>query len=419
MAEKDQMILHNISKLYTFPGSGPVPGSKMDEALIIENAAVTVRNGKISMVGNTDEVWAKAEIDENAVCIDCDSKAVIPGFVDPHTHLVFTGTREFEIAMKLKGASYLDILDAGGGIIRTMKETRSSGIEKLKDDLDERLERMITYGTTSVEIKSGYGLDVETEIRLLKAIRGSNVNMTKVATFLGPHAVPPEFKGREDEFLDLMISVLPRLKKEGLAEYADIFCEKGVFDGSQADRFLRAAKDAGLKLKIHSDEIENLDGTVIGSKLGADSADHLLVSEDKDLEAMKKNGTVPVVLPGTLMTIFEERIPRIKDMMEMDLPLAIATDMNPNCMVENMQFIQTLACYRLKMTPNQILAASTVNPAHGIGLGQSKGRISEGYDADLVVLKDDSFDHVVYHFGVNHVDKVIIGGYLVREDVGW
>lgn len=416
---KDTFLLHNIGKLYTFPGEGPVPGSMMDSPNVIENAAVTIRNGIISMVGTSNEIWEKADLSEDATCLDCNGKALVPGFVDPHTHAVFGGTREFELKMKLKGSSYLEILQAGGGILRTVKESRSMTREQLAKGLDERLERMMTYGTTSVEIKSGYGLDVLTELKLLRAIKESKSPLTKVSTFLGPHAVPPEYDGRPDAFVDLMISILPTIKEEKLATYADIFCEKNVFDLSQSSRFLMAARDAGLKLKIHSDEIDNLGGTSMASALGATSADHLLVSEDPDLEALKRGGTVPVVLPGTLMTIFEEKVPRVRKMMKMDLPLAIATDLNPNCMVENMQFIQTLACYRLRMTPNEILAASTVNAAHAIGLGSRKGRISPGYDADLLILKDKSFDHVVYHFGVNHVEKVMIGGGIVRENKRW
>lgn len=417
--KKDTVLLHNIGKLYSFPGEGPVPGSMMDKPTIIEDAAVTVRNGKISSVGTSEEIWEKADLAEDANCIDCNGCAVLPGFVDPHTHAVFAGSREFEIAMKLKGASYLEILEAGGGIIRTMKETRNTSEEELSAGLDERLDRMISYGTTSVEVKSGYGLDTETELKLLRAIKNSKSPITRVSTFLGPHAIPPEYRGREDEFIELMISILPYIKEEGLAEYADIFCEKGVFTAEQSRRFLEAAKNAGLKVKIHSDEIENLGGTVIASELGADSADHLLVSKEADMRSMKESGTIPIVLPGTLMTIFEQRVPEVRKMMEMDLPVAIATDLNPNCMVENLQFIQTHACYRLRMTPNEILAASTVNPAHAIGLGSRKGRIAEGYDADMVILKDPSFDHVVYHFGVNHVEKVLIGGNVVRDNMSW
>ncbi|RLF53871.1 MAG: hypothetical protein DRN37_11035 [Thermoplasmata archaeon] len=182
---------------------------------------------------------------------------------------------------------------------------------------------------------------------------------------------------------------------------------------------MSAAREAGLGVKVHSDEIENLGGTIVGASLGAVSADHLLVSTEKDLEAMKRSGTVPVLLPATLMTIFEDRVPDVRGIMEMDLPLAIATDLNPNCMVESMQFIQTLACYRLRMTPNEILAASTVNAAFAIGLGDRKGRLKEGYDADILILKDPSFDHVVYHFGVNHVDTVIINGKVIERDMEW
>ena len=415
----DDMILHNIGKLITFPGEGPVPGESMNDPLIIEDAAVTVSGGKISLVGPNKEIWDKADLSKDAECIDCDGKCVVPGFVDPHTHLVFGGSREFELGLKLGGASYLDILEAGGGILRTMKDTRALTVEQLVEQMDRRMDKMMRYGTTTVEIKSGYGLDIDTEFRLLQAIKASDHPMDRVATFLGPHAVPPEYKKDPEGYLDLMISMLPKIKGSGLAEYADIFCERNVFDLEQSRRFLTAAKREGLKLKIHSDEIANLGGTRMGAELGAVSADHLLVSSDDDLEAMRYHGTIPVLLPGTLMTIFEERVPRAKEMMEMGLPVALATDINPNCMVESLQLIQALACYRLRMTPNQVLAATTANSAAAIGMGDRKGRIKEGYDADILILKDGSFDHVVYNFGVNHVDTVIKGGNVIHRDIGW
>lgn len=416
---KDNTILHNIGKLISFSGMGPAKGKKMDDPEIIENAAVTICGGTISMIGPEKIIWEKADLDDNAECIDCGGKCVVPGFVDPHTHAVFGGTREFEVPMKLRGKSYLEILEAGGGILRTVKDTRALSVEELMDQLDKRLDRMMRYGTTTVEIKSGYGLDRENELKLLKAVKASEHPMTKVATFLGPHAVPPEYREKPEEFLDIMIGMLPEIVERNLATYADIFCEAGVFTAEQSRKFLGAAKDAGLLIKIHSDEIENLGGTMVASELGAHSADHLLVSEDRDLEAMKRSGTVPVLLPGTLMTIFEDRVPRVRDMIDMGLPVAIATDINPNCMVENLQYIQSLACYRLKMTPNEILAASTINAAHAINLSHVKGRIAPGYDADILILKDTSFDHVVYNFGVNHVDKVIVGGKIRMEDIGW
>ncbi len=415
----DDMIIHNIGKLYTFPGEGPVPGTKMDTPEILENAAIAISQGKITLVGPEQFVWDNADLKEDATPIDCQGRCVVPGFVDPHTHLVFAGTREFELAMKLKGASYIDILEAGGGILRTMNDTRSASMKQIVQGLDSRLDKMLKYGTTTVEIKSGYGLDRETEIKLLEAIKRSKHPIEKVSTFLGPHAVPPEFKKDPEGFLDLMIEVLDEVTNKNLAEFADIFCEAGVFDADQSRKFLTAAKEKGLKIKIHSDEIKNLGGTIVGAELGARSADHLLVSENKDLEAMKKAGTVPTVLPGTLLTIFEEGVPRVRKMMEMDLPVAIATDINPNCMVESLQFIMAMACYRLRMTPHEILAASTANAAHAIDRSDRKGRIKKGFDADILVLKDETFDHVVYNFGVNHVDKVILGGKLVHDGIGW
>lgn len=415
----DDLIIHNIGKLYTFPGEGPVPGRKMDSPRIIENGAVTASDGKITHVGTGDEVWPGADLKENAKCIDAQGMCLLPGFVDPHTHVVFAGSREFEISMKLKGASYLDILNAGGGILRTMEETRKATTEDLITQMDRRLDKMMRYGTTTAEVKSGYGLDPDAEMKMLRAVKGSNHPLERIPTFLGPHAIPPEYKGRPDDFLDLMIETIPGIVKEDLALFADIFCEKNVFDADQSRRFLEAAKKEGLRPKIHSDEIENLGGTTVGAKLGAASADHLLVTNEADMKAMLDAGTVPVLLPGTLMTIFEKRVPQARKMMEIGLPVSIATDINPNCWVENIQFIQTLSCYRLGMTPNEILAATTVNAAHATGVSDRKGRIEPGYDADMLILKSPSFDHVVYNFGVNHVDTVVKNGHVAIDKVGW
>jgi imidazolonepropionase len=362
------------------------------------------------MVGPEKGVWERADLAPDAVCIDCGGKAVVPGFVDPHTHAVFAGTREGELAMKLRGATYLDILSSGGGILRTVRETRPLDVLSLTRELERHLDIMMAYGTTCAEVKSGYGLTTESELDLLKAVRASNHPVERVATFMGPHAVPPEYSGRSEDFLELMTSLLPTIKEQGLADFADIFCEKGVFTPEQSRRFLTAAKDAGLGTKIHSDEIENLGGTVLGAGLGAKSADHLLVSGEKDLLALEASGTVPVLLPATLLTLFEEKIPPVKRMLELGLPIALATDLNPNCMCHSMQFVMALACYRLRMTPHQVLAASTVNAAKAIGLDHRKGRLAPGFDADLLVLKEGSFDHVVYQMGTNHVDTVIIGG---------
>lgn len=416
---KDTLLIHNIGRIVTFPGTGPVSGADMDRPEIIESCALTVRNGRINVIDSEEGIWSSADLAPDAPCIDAGGRCVIPGFVDPHTHAVFAGSREFELAMKLKGSSYLDILEAGGGILRTMTDTRNASVDELVSQMNARLDKMMIYGTTTAEVKSGYGLDAENELKLLRAVKRSEHPVDLVPTFLGPHAIPPEYRGDPDGFIDLMIDLLPRVVEEDLAVYADIFCEKGVFNADQSRKFLSAARDAGLGLKIHSDEIENLGGTVVGAELGAVSAEHLLVSNDEDLKAMKESGTIPVLLPGTLMTIFEDRVPRARDMIDMGLPVALATDINPNCWVESMQFVQALGSYRLRMTPNETLAASTVNAAHAVGLGDSKGRISQGYDADILILKDTTFDHVVYNFGVNHVHTVIKGGKVIHEDLGW
>jgi len=419
MTGTGDIIVRNAGRTVSFPGTGPIGGEAMGSPTVIEDSAVLVLGGRIVYSGPEEGLWSRNDIPDDCPCLDAQGGAIVPGFVDPHTHAVFSGTREFELGMKIAGAKYLDILKAGGGILRTVRETRGSSVEDLVKGLDDRLDRMMTYGTTCAEVKTGYGLDERTELDMLRANRSSHHPVQMVPTFLGPHAGPPEYKEHPDRYIDLMISLLPRIKDEGLADFADIFCEKGVFDAAQSERFLTAARECGLGLKIHSDEIENLGGTIVGAALGAVSAEHLLVSTEDDMLAMKRAGTVPVLLPGTLLTIFEDRIPPVKRMMELNLPIAIATDLNPNCMLESMQTVQALACYRLRMTPYQALAASTVNAAFAIGLGHRKGRLSEGYDGDIVVLKDPSFDHVPYHFGVNHVRHVVIGGKVVVRDQGW
>ncbi|MDG6224890.1 MAG: imidazolonepropionase [Candidatus Thermoplasmatota archaeon] len=413
------LVVHNIGRLLTFPGDGPVGCPEVESPVTVEGAAVLIRGGRFSFVGAEKDLWDIAEIPPDCRCIDAGGRCAVPGFVDPHTHAVFAGSREFELPMKLKGASYLDILRAGGGILRTMEETRKASVDELVRGMDERLDRMMLYGTTCAEVKTGYGLDERSEMRLLRAIGASEHPVHRIATFLGPHAVPPEYMGRPDDYIDLMISMLPGIAGEGLATYADIFCERDVFDAEMSMRFLAAAKEAGLGTKIHSDEIENLGGTMVGAELGAVSAEHLLVSERHDLEAMRRSGTIPVLLPGTLMTIFEERVPPVTMMRELGLPIALATDLNPNCMLESMQLVQALACYRLRMTPNEVLAASTVNAAYAVGMGGKKGSVTPGHDGDLLILKDDSFDHVPYHFGSNHVDRVIIGGNVMIDAAGW
>jgi imidazolonepropionase len=413
------ILVHNIGRLTTWPGDGVISGPEMDHPQNIPDCAVLVRNGRIRTIAPEDEIWTKDDLPRNIDCIDADGRCVVPGFVDPHTHAVFEGSREHELRMKIKGATYLDILSSGGGILRTVVDTRAASLDELVSGMDRRLDRMMAYGTTSAEIKSGYGLDRESELRVLRAVKSSKHPMTKVATFLGPHALPPEHRSDPEAFLSEMISLLPQISAEKLAEFADIFCDRGAFHADQARRYLKAAKDAGLKVKIHSDEIENIGGTFVGADLGAVSADHLLVSTEEDLLVLKESGTIPVLLPGTLLTIFSERIPPVSRMMELGLPIALGTDLNPNCMLESMQLVQALGCYRLRMTPNEVLAASTVNAAFAIGLGARKGRIAPGYDGDLIVLKDDMFEKVPYHFGVNHVDTVVIGGKAVIRGQGW
>lgn len=405
------LLLKNASQLITLSGENHQPrtGPKMSELGIVENGGVAVRDGQIIALGSCMDHDAE-------VVIDCTEKVVMPGFVDPHTHLVFAGSRENELGMKLKGISYLDILDSGGGIQSTMRATREASIEQLVSEATGRLDTMLDFGTTTVEAKSGYGLNKNDEIKMLEAIKVLNEDhpIDLVPTFLGAHAVPPEYKGKEDDFIELMISILPDVKD--LAEFCDIFCEKGVFTVEQSRRLLTAAKDNGLKPKIHADEIENLGGSALAAELGAISAEHLAVTTEDQMRMMADAGVIGVLLPGTPYALMEDHYPDARKMIERGVPVAIATDLNPNCWTESMQFIISLACYKMKMTPEEAIVAATINAAHAVNRAHLVGSIEVGKQADLIILNVPNYQHIPYHFGINHVSAVIKNGEIVVYD---
>ncbi len=405
------ILLKNASQLITLAGDNHRPriGKGMSELGIIENGDVWISHNQITAVGKDDSSPHEADI-----VIDCTGKTVMPGFVDPHTHLVFAGSRENELEMKLKGHSYMEILAAGGGILSTVSRTREASKEQLIHEASQRLNTMMKFGTTTVEAKSGYGLEPATELKMLEVAKELNSQhpIDIVSTFLGAHAVPEEYKGRNMEYIDTMIAMLPEIAANRLAWFCDVFCEKGAFSLEESKAILTAAKQEGLRPKIHADEIENLGGSSLAAELNAISAEHLAVTSEEDMKAMAQAGVVGVLLPGTPYSLMMEYA-NARKLIDMGVPVALATDLNPNCWTESMQFIISLACYQMKMTPAEAIVASTINAAHAIDKAGEVGSIEIGKKADIIILDVPNYQHIPYHFGVNHVEKVIKDGVIV------
>jgi len=397
------ILIKNANELITLKGPNRARVKKeMNDLSIINKGSIAIKDGKIFDVGKNLKYTAET-------VIDATGKTVMPGFVDPHTHLVFSGSREFELDMKLRGFSYMDILKKGGGIFYTVTETRKASEASLIEQSKKRLDNMLKHGTTTCEAKSGYGLDTETEIKILKINEKLNKKhpVDIVSTFLGAHAVPEEYSA--DEYVDIVIDeMIPKVKE--LACFCDVFCEKDVFTVEQSKKILDAGKKYGLIPKIHADEIVDTGGAALAAEVGAISADHLLHSNEQGIKQMIKQGVVGVLLPGTPFTLMMKEYTDARKMINMGLPIALATDLNPNCWIENMQFIIQLACYNMKMTPAEAITASTFNAACAIGLNAKIGSLEIGKQADIIVLDCPSHLFIPYHIGVNLVNTVIKNG---------
>lgn len=350
--------------------------------------------------------------------IDARGKTIVPGFVDAHTHLVHGGSRENELAMKLSGKSYMEIHEAGGGILSTVRSTRALSEKELTEKALRSLRVMLQHGTTTVEAKSGYGLDLETELKCLKVAKKLNElqPIQIISTYMGVHATPPEF-GDTDEYLDFVIErVLPEIKAQGIAEFVDAFCEKGIFSVEQTRRVLSEAKKLGFKLKVHADEIESFGGAELAAELGAVSAEHLMAISEQGIEALAKSGTVAVVLPATSFFLMAPQYAPAKKMIESGVCVAIATDYNPGSSpTENIQQAMWNACFKMKLSPEQIFRGVTINAAKAICRERIVGSLEKGKQADLLVLNAPSLEYALYHFGVNSVRQVWKQGKKVHE----
>ena len=374
-----------------------------------EDAAVAVVDGAIAAVGPTDEVVREYPPQNADRAYDASGRAVVPGFVDPHTHAVFAGDRSDEFEAKLRGASYQEILAEGGGILRTVRATRAASEETLCENLLEALDVMVANGSTTVEVKSGYGLNTESELKLLRAIETADQRhpVDVVPTFMGAHAVPEEREA--DEYVtEVVDEQIPAVADQGVAEFCDVFCEEDVFDIEQSRRVLEAGLDRGLTPKVHAEELAHIGGTRLAADVGATSADHLLHSTPEDIAALVENDVVPVVLPGTAFGLGAEYADA-RAMLDRGAPVAVATDFNPNCHSHSMGLAQSLCCVEMGMTPAEALLAATERAALAVGR-DGLGRLDEGAPADLAVLDAPSYVHVPYQFGTNVVDTVFKDG---------
>jgi len=407
-------LITNIGQLLTMDVQGPVKGSSMNDISIVEGAAIAINDSEVVWIGSTE----KAANIQAKKAIDAKGKLVTPGLVEPHTHLVFGGSREEEMAMKQQGVPYLDILAKGGGILSTVRSTREASYDTLLDRTLFHLDRMAMYGITTVEAKSGYGLNKETELKQLNVAKEANMKhpLDIVSTFMGAHAIPPEYKDDPEGFLEEMAALFSRIKHENLAEFVDIFTETNVFSVEQSRRYLQKAKDAGFGVKIHADEIDTLGGTELAAELGAVSAEHLAVASDEGIKDLAASNTIGVVLPGTIFYLGTGTYARAREMIDSGAAIAVSTDFNPGSSVtENLQLIMSLAALRLKMSPAEIWHAVTVNAAHAIGRGQEAGSIAVGRKADIVIWDATNYMYIPYHYGVNHANTVLKNGKVLFE----
>lgn len=382
---------------------------------IIENGYVAVKDGRIISLGEGNAPRDMTGPDTKV--INAVGKTVTPGLIDAHTHLIHGGSREKELPMKLKGVPYLEILKMGGGILSTVRNTRGASKEELKAKAEKSLNEMLLHGTTTVEAKSGYGLDFDTEIKCLEVAAELNAAhpVDIVSTYMGAHAVPEEFKGNTQGYIDFMCEkVMPYVRKNKLAEFMDVFCEDGVFSPDESRIIMQKGKEQGFKLKIHADEIIPLQGAELAGEMGAVSAEHLVAASDEGIEAMAKAGVTAVVLPGTSFYLMLGKYAQAKKMMEKGVRVAIATDYNPGtCPTENLQSIMTFACYGMKLTPEEIIKGMTLNAAHAVDRAGEIGSLEVGKKADIVIFDAPNVEYIVYHFGINHVDTVIKDGKTV------
>ncbi|MBI5031376.1 MAG: imidazolonepropionase [Chloroflexi bacterium] len=432
------LIIHSANQVLTLTGDAPKRGANQGELSIIRSGAIAIAGEEIIAVGDTLDLLALA--DTRTRKIDARGKIVLPGFVDAHTHAVFAGNRANEFEMRLQGASYLDIQKAGGGIMSTVRATRTALIDDLVEQARARLDAMLAHGTTTAEVKTGYGLDTANELKMLNAIATLNANhaMDIVPTFLGAHVVPEEFKGREDAYVDLVVNeMLPtmtnykhlhrtqvqvlQITNSSLVTrhsplFCDTFCDDGAFTLLQTRRILTRAKELGFGLRVHADEFANLGAATLAAELGAASADHLMVTRRDEMRAMAQANVVAVLLPGTTFGLGKKDFADGRAFVEENVPVALGSDINPGtCWCESMPFIIALACRYEKLTPAEAIVAATINAAASLGIANQVGSLAPGKLADALIADVPDYRHLAYRFGANPIETVIKRGKIATR----
>jgi len=417
MKIKADFAIINANELVTFKGASkkPLIKKEMGNLGIIKDGAVAVKDDKIVAVGTTNEVLDKLE--KGFEVIDASGKLVTPGLIDPHVHLIFAGSREDELeAMAVKGIPYLEIKERGGGMPTTLKKTGQASTEELIKKTSKILDLMLIHGTTTIEAKSGYEMTLEGEIRQLEIINFLNKThpIDLVSTFLA-QGIPEEYENRVDELTDEIVEKwIPEIAKRKLAEYCDVFCEKGYFNLEQSKRILEAGRKHGMKLRIHADWLVHSGGAKLGAELGVVSADHLIFTPMEDIEALKEKGTIGVFLPTTPFCYLGVYA-KAREIINRGLPIALATDVSAANMCESMQMMMTIAILQMKMTTEEALTASTINAAHSIERANEIGSLEEGKKADIVIFDAPNHKFFPYHYGINLAEKVFKNGKLVAE----
>lgn len=411
------LFLKDIKQIITSQGKFPISGEKQKKIKILKNYSIYIKNGKIEALGKKDKILRNFPEIKKAKEIDCKNLIAFPGFVDSHTHLVFGGERREEFYLKLKGVPYMEIAKRGGGIISTLKATRKISFEKLYEESLKKLKKAISYGTTTIEIKSGYGLNLKDEIKQLQVIKKlkENLKIDIVPTLMAAHEIPPEFKNNRSGYINLILNeIIPRVSKEKLAKFCDVFCEKGVFTEEEAILILEKARDYGFKLKIHADEFTDSGGAKVAGLLGTTSAEHLAFPSEEGLELMGKKKVVAVLLPGVQFFLKSKNIPPVDLFKKYNIPIALGTDFNPGSSpVLNIQIIAKLGVYLLGLLPEEAINAITINSACALDLGDKKGTIEIGKDGDLVLFEMEHWLDFFYWFGENFLKYNISKGKIV------
>jgi imidazolonepropionase len=413
----ESLVILGCSQLVTLAGSvrGPRVGGAMRELSIIEDGAMLVRDGRIEKVGARCEI--EPFIEAGSKVLDACKRVVMPGFVDAHAHPVFAGTRVDEYEQRASGATYQEIAASGGGIRSTVRRTRAATFEELVDASRRYSEWFLRGGTTTVEAKSGYGLSVEDELKILRAIKQLNAEtpLRYVPTFLGAHDIPEEYLDRREEYVSLVIDeMLPRVVSENLAEYSDVFCEARVFSVEESGRILRAARQLGLGLRLHADQLSLSGGALLAAELGSTTADHLEHTDTCGINALKSANVQPVLLPCSVYALGLARYPSAREMIDRGLAVVLATDFNPGSSpTPSMAMALSLASTHMKMSPSEALTAATINAAYSLGRGDSIGSLEAGKRADFVIHDCADYREVAYFFGVEHTRAVYVGGQQV------